>query len=63
MARKTQATFLKKSKPNVVLLRQDNTFIFSRKDIFKDKRGFSHLQLILYLMVTYFWVEEQDMKS
>ena len=42
------------SKPNVVLLRQDNTFIFSRKDIFKDKRSFSHLQLILYLMVTYF---------
>ena len=62
MARKTQATFLKKSKPNVVLLRQDITFVFSRKDIFKDKRSFSHLQLI-YLMITYFWVEKQDIKG
>ena len=62
MARKTQATFFKKSKPNVVLLRQDITFVFSRKDIFKDKRSFSHLQLI-YLMITYFWVEEQDIKG
>ena len=62
MARKTQATFLKKSKPNVALSRQDITFVFSRKDIFKDKRSFSHLQLI-YLMITYFWVEEQDIKG